>query len=177
MAIPSRQAPAGNMTAGARTFFISSSIAAKRFLLQSDRSARLLLDVLYHYRAEGRYRLHAFVVMPNHFHTLLTVGPELSIERAVQLIKGGFAFRAGKELGFHPPVWQRGFSEVRVLDIASFEQHVRYTHENPIRARLASSAQEFPFSSAAPGFELDPAPQGLKATSIRPPIGTPEGVP
>jgi putative transposase len=34
--------------------------------------------------------------MPDHFHILMTLGREISIERAVQFIKGGFAFRAGK---------------------------------------------------------------------------------
>ena len=40
--------------------------------------------------------MHAFVVMPDHFHLLITIGPELSIERAIQFIKGGFAFRAAR---------------------------------------------------------------------------------
>jgi len=38
-------------------------------------------------------------VMTDHFHVLITVEGEMTIERAVQFIKGGFAFRAGKELG------------------------------------------------------------------------------
>jgi putative transposase len=79
---------------GARTFFVTSSIAEKRNLLQSDRSAALFLRVLYDYRAQRKYRLHEFVVMPDHFHLLITVGSEMSIEKAVQFIKGGFAFRA-----------------------------------------------------------------------------------
>lgn len=41
--------------------------------------------------------------MPDHFHVLITVEGEMTIERAVQFIKGGFAFRAGKELGFKRP--------------------------------------------------------------------------
>jgi hypothetical protein len=71
----------------------------KQKLLQSDRAAELFLRVLYDYRAQNKFRLHEFVVMPDHFHVLLTVGSEITIERAVQFIKGGFSFRAGKELG------------------------------------------------------------------------------
>jgi hypothetical protein len=63
MAIPIRRADAANITAGIRTFFVTSSIAGKRNLLQSDRSARLLIDVLYQYRVQGKYRLHDFVVI------------------------------------------------------------------------------------------------------------------
>ena len=48
--------------------------------------------------------------MPNYFHLLLTIENEMTIERAVQFIKGGFSFRAGKELGMRSPIWQKGFS-------------------------------------------------------------------
>lgn len=111
MAIPIRHSVGARAIAEARTFFVTSSIAEKRNLLQSDRSAGLFIRVLYEYRAQAKYRLHEFVVMPDHFHVLLTVGSEMTIEKAVQFIKGGFAFRAGRNLGFRAPVWQRGFSE------------------------------------------------------------------
>ena len=116
MAIPLRRADPANIAAGVRTFFVTSSIAGKRSLLQSDRPAKLLIDVIYLYRSQSKFLVHEFVVMPDHFHLLITLGPEISVERAVQFVKGGFAFRAGKELGFKPPVWERGFSEVRVHD-------------------------------------------------------------
>ena len=34
--------------------------------------AQLLVDVLHHYREQTKYLLHEFVVMPNHFHLLIT---------------------------------------------------------------------------------------------------------
>ena len=131
-------------------------------MLQSERSAELFIRVLYKYRAQRKFRLHEFVVMPDHFHVLITVDSNMTIERAVQFIKGGFAFRAGKELGFHAPLWQEGFSELRVLDAEVFEGVRRYIHDNPVRRRLAQEPSQFAFSSAHPGFNLDPPPQGLK---------------
>lgn len=162
MPVPQRNASAENIAVAERTFFVSSSIHSQRALLQTERSARLFIEVLYSYRAQGKYQLHDFVVMPNHFHVLISVGRELSIEKAVQFIKGGFAFRAGKALGFHAPVWSHGFSEARVLSPESYIEHRRYIFENPVKKGLAESPEAFPFSSAHPGFELDPIPQGLK---------------
>src|SRR5713226_284703 len=107
MAIPLRHSNPLHVIAGARTFFVTSSISGKRNLLQSDRSAGLFIRVLYDYRTQRKFRLHEFVVMPDHFHALLTVECDMSIERALQFIKGGFAFRAGRELGFSAPVWQK----------------------------------------------------------------------
>ncbi len=165
MAIPLRHADSARVTAGARTFFVTSSICGKRNLLQSDRSAGLFVRVLYEYRAQRKFRLHEFVVMPDHFHVLLTVERELTIERAVQFIKGGFAFRAGKELGFSAPVWQKGFSEIRIVDADAFLRASAYIRNNPVARHLVEAAEDYPYSSARPGFELDAAPQGLKPDS------------
>jgi putative transposase len=120
---------------------------------------------LYDYREQGKFRLHEFVVMPDHFHLLLTVGCTATIERAVQFVKGGFAFRAGRELGFRAPVWQKGFSEVRILDAEAFDRVRKYVRNNPVARQLIGKATEFPYSSVQPGYQLDPAPQGLKPIS------------
>ena len=62
--------------------------------------ASLLIDVLLHYQTQGEYHLHEFVIMPNHFHLLITPIPPVTIERAIQFIKGGFSYRA-KKIGDH----------------------------------------------------------------------------
>jgi len=162
MAIPIRHSDPTHITANARTFFVTSSIAEKRNLLQSDRSASLLIRILYDYRAQQKFRLHEFVVMPDHFHLLMTVDSNMSIEKAVQFIKGGFAFRAGRELGFRAPVWQKGFSEVRVTTADAYQRIAEYIRNNPVERHLVAEATQFPYSSASPGFVLDPPPQGLK---------------
>jgi len=166
MSIPKRHAAPSQIAAAHRTFFVTTSIQDKRSLLQSSRSAELLLEVLDAYRNQGKFTLHEFVVMPDHVHLLLTVDSNISIERAVQFIKGGFAYRAGKELGFHAPVWQKGYSEIRVSDEGSYEKFCVYIRNNPVCARFASRPEEFPFSSASISLALDPRPQGLKPPNI-----------
>lgn len=99
--------------------------------------------------------------MPNHFHLLLTVGNEMAVERAVQFIKGGYAFRAGKEFGMRAPSWQKGYSEVRVFDGQHYAKIQDYIRNNPVR-RLVMRPEQYPYSSARPGLELDPPPHGLK---------------
>lgn len=99
-------------TGRARTFFISTPTAAGKSLFQTERMVDLLIDVLRSQMKSGRIIVHDFVVMPNHVHVLMTVPGDLSIEKAMQLIKGGFSFRANKELGFRGEIWQRGFSDV-----------------------------------------------------------------
>jgi putative transposase len=177
MAIPLRRADPANIAVALRTFFVTSSTAGKRNLLQSERSAKLFIEVLDHYRSERKYLLHSFVVMPDHFHLLITVGIGMSIERAVQLIKGGFAFRAGRELGFRPPVWQKGFSEVRIYDSEHLGQTQEYIAQNPVKRRLAQRPDEYLYSSSQSRFRLDELPRGLKPAASLWLIGTSEDVP
>ncbi len=116
--------------------------------MQSDRMATLFIEVLRSYVAQRRFKIHEFVVMPNHVHFLITIDKDITIEKAVQLIKGNFSHRAKKEFGIQYQVWQRGFSEVRIADRASFLTHKTYIQNNPVKAGLANSPEEFPYSSA-----------------------------
>jgi REP-associated tyrosine transposase len=128
--------------------------------------ARLFLDTLYRYRTQGRFLLHEFVLMPDHFHLLLTPAPEVSLEKALQLVKGGFSFRVKRELGSNTEIWQAGFTEHRVHDSQDFQRHAAYIRDNPVRAHFADTASAYPYSSAARGAHTDPEPPGLKPALI-----------
>jgi putative transposase len=64
-----------------------------RALLQSERNATLLVDVLRSCVAAKRFVVRDFVIMPDHVHLLITVDADMSIERAMQFIKGSFSYR------------------------------------------------------------------------------------
>ena len=113
--------------------------------MQSERSATLMIDVLRSYVAAGKFRLHDFVIMPNHMHLLLTVGDGMTVERALQFIKGGFSYRLKKEFGYPGEVWQRGFSETRVENRESFLKHREYIAANPVEAGLVDAPEKFPY--------------------------------
>jgi len=145
-----------------RTFFVSSATANRHAIFQSMRMAELLIEVLQDNRRRNRFLLHEFVIMPDHFHLLFTPAEDVSLEKAVQYIKGGFSFRARRELDCHTPIWQESFTEHRILDRNDYEQHRAYIHENPVKRLLAQRPEEFPYSSAHAGSQTDPAPPRLK---------------
>lgn len=119
-----------------------------RRLLQSERNAELLIDVLRSLVAEKKFGLHDFVIMPEHVHLLLTVDEGMTIEKAMQLVKGRFSHRLSHDLGYKGEVWQRGFSEVQVIGHDSFEGHRRYIAENPVEAGLVHAGEDYPFCYA-----------------------------
>ncbi len=110
--------------------------------------ANLLIDVLRSYVAAKKFKLHDFVIMPNHVHLLLSVDQSTTIEKAVQFVKGGFSYRAKKELGHQGEIWQQGFSELRVKDREGFLKYRAYINENPVAAGIVHSPENFPYGSA-----------------------------
>jgi putative transposase len=108
----------------------------------------LFVEVLRSNMRARRFTIHDFVVMPDHVHILMTVPGGMSIEKAMQLTKGGFSFRAKRELGFQGEIWQRGFSDARVSDDVNFQQHRNYIENNPVKSGLSRTADEYLLGSA-----------------------------
>jgi putative transposase len=140
-----------------RTYFITIVSANRRRLFQAEQNAILFLDVLQEQRSKSRLQLHAFVVMPDHIHLLLTPAPEISLEKAMQFIKGGFSFRLKSKLD----VWERSYDSRRITNAHDYITRRTYIHQNPQRANLVSDPTLYPHSSANPIHPSDPTPTHL----------------
>lgn len=140
-----------------QTYFVTSETAERTTVFQLGAAADLFMDVLLGYRREQKYLLHEFVLMPDRFHGLITPAPQLSVERAVHFIKGGFSFRLKSSV----PVWQARFTNHGIRDREDFERHCEFIRASPVRAGLALKPDEYLFSSAGGRYELDPVPGRL----------------
>jgi len=145
MSHPGRNASSDHILQPTRTFFVTTKTSMGRRLLQSERNAGPLIDVLRSLVAEQHFRLLNFVIMPDHFHALITVNQEMTIEKAMQLIKGRFSRRLKLETGYLGEIWQRGFTEVQAMNSESVKKHQQYIAENPVKAHLAKSTGDYPF--------------------------------
>jgi putative transposase len=163
MAHPARNACPKAILSSTRVFFVTTKTSMARRLLQSERNAVLLIDVLRSNVAAGRFQLHDFVIMPDHLHLLMTLPVDITIEKAMQLIKGGFSYRLKREFGYQGEVWQGGFSEVRLRDGRSFFEHRDYIVQNPVKAGLVDSAEQYPYCYT---YLARKKAQGLKPRSF-----------
>ena len=146
------------------TYFATTQTWGRRSIFQVDELARLLIETLMHYRGQQKYLIHEFVLMPNHLHLILTP-LNITLERAIQLIKGGYSYRVG-ETGRKLEVWQPGFTDHRIRDYGDYEHHVEYLRFNPVRAGLCASPEQFVYSSASCLYSLDEVPQRLKPVQV-----------
>ena len=126
---------------------------------------------VFEHRDKGEYLVHHYVIMPDHLHVISTPGSSTSLERAAQLIKGGFSYDNGRAFQTRFPVWQPGFTQHLIRDRGDYESHVGYIDANPVKKGLAKRPEEYQFCSAYGKYRLDPwpaasgaqAPSGAKA--------------
>jgi REP-associated tyrosine transposase len=143
------------------TYFVTANVLDRRCLFHVEKIARLFIDVMLDYRTRKKYLLHEFVVMPDHIHLIVT--PKgITLERAMQFVKGGFSFQANKGLRLKIDFWQPSFADRRIRDSFEYQRFKHYIWQNPVKKFLAKTPEEYPYSSANPAFTLDPVPQRLK---------------
>ena len=109
-------------------------------------------------RSKNHFALHAFVIMSDHFHALLTPAPHVSLEKAMQFIKGGFSYLHKGKMD----IWMRGFNESQILSSAKFDACKMYIEANPVRKGWVTSAEEFTYSSARKPEVIDGKPVHLR---------------
>jgi putative transposase len=141
------------------TYALTTATYERRALFTRTANAELLVSTLFHYRDEGRYLLHGFVVMPEHIHVLLTPAQGQTIERCAQCIKGGFSHSVRSQFGGQ--VWQPGFHEHRVRDAADFASQLAYIATNPQKRGLLDHT----FVHTRFPSRIDPAPVYLRSSS------------
>ncbi len=118
--------------------------------LRMPEVAKMVMDAI-HYRDRdlSQYQLHAFVIMPNHVHLLMT--PLRAVSKVMQSLKRFTAREGNRILGLTgQPFWQDESFDRLVRNDKEFEQIGQYIEMNPVKAGLAATPEEFPWSSARP---------------------------
>lgn len=132
--------------------------------LKDPRIAALVESAMIHFDSE-RYRLHAWVVMPNHVHALLTPSEGHALGQILHSWKSYTAHEALKILrsarvadagGCAQSFWQTESFDRYIRNDRHFQACVDYIHMNPVKARLCLTPSDWPWSSAKRWVE----PQG-----------------
>jgi REP element-mobilizing transposase RayT len=151
---PNREFPKESMTSGAafaamdRLLDVSST---GPLYLRDPKIAEMVIDSMaYCNRELKHFTLHVFVIMPNHVHVLLT--PLVPLPKLMKSLKSFTGRRANQMLGLADrPFWQEESYDHLVRNQSEFDRIACYIEQNPVRAGLARTSSEFPFSSAFVG--------------------------
>ena len=116
--------------------------------LRDPRAAAAVEQVIQ--RFDGRrYRLVAWVVMPNHFHALVELWT-ITLGELLKAWKGVSARAINLVLGRRGQLWQDDYWDRYIRDEEHFGKARRYIESNPVKAGLARAAADWPWSSANP---------------------------
>jgi len=133
---------------GYQRYFLTTCTAFRRPLFTNAPLVSRIVEQLMHNAAHFEFSILAYVLMPDHVHVLAEAESERSdfpafVKRFKQMT--GFAYRrqTGQRL------WQHGYHERVLRNDEVTEVVVRYILENPIRARLSTELDEYPFAGSA----------------------------
>jgi REP element-mobilizing transposase RayT len=132
------------MYGASELYFVTARTTQARLLLRPGVSTNALVaGVLARAVAKTEVKLHAFVVMSNHVH-LLVSAEGVRLSSFMQQFLGNTARKVGRLVGWEGRFWGRRFSMQPVLDDAAAEGRLRYIVSHGVKEGLVRRPEEWP---------------------------------
>jgi len=109
--------------------------------------ASLVQTALLHFDGD-RYRLLAWCLMPNHVHAIVEIVGDTSLSEIVRSWKSFTARQANALLDRSGSFWHPDYFDRYMRNEQHLERTIDYVESNPVKAGLASIAEDWPWSSA-----------------------------
>ena len=119
---------------------------AGRDIFLDDDDKKQFLRILSRKKRQTGFKLYAFCLMKNHFHLSLKEGHE-NISNIMRRINTTYALYFNKKYQLAGHLFQNRFKSENVEDDAYLISLIRYIHQNPVKAGIVLSPEEFPWSS------------------------------
>jgi REP element-mobilizing transposase RayT len=140
----------------------------------SDRHCMRFLELVAQAAEQYGIRIHAYVLMSNHYHLLLeSVRGNLSA--AMRMISQEYTQFVNQSSGWDGPVFRGRFKNKVVMDDAHWHYLPVYMHLNPVKARLVTHASQYLWSSHEVYCGNVKSPDWLDTRDLMAGYGSPEG--
>lgn len=124
-------------------------------LLEKPEIAQIVQDAICFKRME-RHLLHAWCVIRNHVHVVLTPLSPHELNEIMHSIKSFSSLKINKLLSRKGALWERESFDHLIRSVDQFEAICSCTVENPVKAGLCATPEEWRFSSAHTANSTDP---------------------
>jgi putative transposase len=146
---PGVHPPSGEMSNGEAVVrmerYLDTTLAGP-MLLKDKRVAQIVAQSLFTGQDQGHYILHAYVIMANHVHILMT--PLMYPSQLLGSLKGATSREANRILGrTGEPFWQHESHDHWVRDEEEFERIRQYIENSPVRVSLDAEPSLYRWSS------------------------------
>jgi putative transposase len=130
-----------------RIFFITARLGRGVAPLSST-ERDIVEEYVFGERAARTFLLFGYVVMPDHLHLLMTP-LHVGLQNGMHRLKMRTGRRVRTIRGEHGPFWQPRYFDFILRRAGDFWDKLQYIHQNPVEAKLVTSPEEWPWSSAA----------------------------
>lgn len=131
-------------------YMITASTLYKQPFFTTPDKLRLLQETLFETAQAYRWDLQAWALFSNHYHLIVRAPDDgLSLKRLIQRLHSQSA-RLVNEIDQTPGrrVWFQYWDTCLTYE-KSYYARLNYVHNNPVKHRLVSIAEQYPFCSAA----------------------------
>ena len=136
-----------------RIFFITTNLNRGERQFQ-DAEYPIILGIFDNSRKRLGFLLCGYVLMPDHWHALISTAHPLTISHVLQDIKRLASLKINKLRKTKGSRWQHQFWDRFVRNSQEFAERLEYMHYNPVRKALVEHPEQWRWSSAN-NFSLD----------------------
>ena len=123
------------------------------------KNIELLKESFVYSKTKYKYKIEAVVILPDHFHIIITPEVALDYPKIVRSIKQNFSKNcnpldykhlsqsASREKEGYKPIWQKRYFEHTIRDERDFKNRFDYIHFNPVKHKFVTKAKDWEFSS------------------------------
>jgi len=135
-------------------YHVTTKTRSNAALFRNEAKAGVVMDALQFVRRDRAYIL-GYVVMPDHLHVICVPRGDQTVSRLMRTIKGYASRVINAERGATGSLWQASFHDRAIRNERQLLETLEYIHGNPVVAGLATSSEEYRFSSAHPEARTD----------------------
>lgn len=156
------------ITPDAKLYFCTDTIVGWQYVFASPEFFQAIVESLKYCRKEKGLRIHGYVIMPNHVHSIVSSGEKnlseilrdykrhtsrkissLLLEVGNRKLAQYFSTAAQLAAkGNEYKIWQSGSHAEAILSEEFFRQKLDYIHQNPVRKGFVARPEDWLHSSA-----------------------------
>ena len=139
----------GRYSQSGQIYLLTSVSYRRRPVFADFHLGRLVVNAMRHHDLRGHTDTLAYVVMPDHFHWLLSLGDHFDLPRLMVSLKGYTARRIKERIDLGgDPLWQEGYHDHALRREEDIQATARYIVANPLRAGLVERLGDYPLWDA-----------------------------
>jgi len=139
-------------------YLITTNVKDRRPLFAERSCCQIVIDGIRFLRTRLGHRVHAYVLMPDHLHLVVTPRESGNVSQIMHSLKLHTSREIGVLLGSKGGIWQARFYERALRTPRDVEEAIVYVHDNPIKAGLADRPEDYDWSSYRAYISGEPTP-------------------